>query len=84
MVVGGNDDDLEAETRQGAGGNSFKVAMMMSLCFLFDWDPQAIGGLGSLVAIGNFSSGGDRSEQKVPLWVVTCHFAGRLQDCWWR
>jgi hypothetical protein len=27
--------------------------------FLFDWDPQAMGGLGSLIAIGNFSSGGE-------------------------
>jgi hypothetical protein len=33
--------------------------------FLFDWDPQAMGGLGSPMAVGNFSSGGDRSEQKV-------------------
>jgi hypothetical protein len=33
--------------------------------FLFDWDPQAMGGLGSPMAIGSFSSGGDRSEQKL-------------------
>ncbi len=33
--------------------------------FFFDWDLQAMGGLGSPMAVGNFSSGVDRSEQKV-------------------
>ncbi len=27
--------------------------------FLFDWDLQAMGGLGSPMVIGNFSSGGE-------------------------
>ncbi len=34
--------------------------------FLFDCNPQAMRGTGSPMAVGNYSSGGDRSEQS--LW----------------
>ncbi len=33
--------------------------------FLFDWDLQVMRGQSSPMAVGNLSSGGDRSEQKV-------------------
>ncbi len=36
--------------------------------FLFDCNLRAVRGTGSPVAISNYSSGGDRSEQKVLGW----------------
>jgi hypothetical protein len=33
MVVGENDDDLEAEARRRVDGNSFLMVMLMFVCF---------------------------------------------------
>jgi hypothetical protein len=54
MVVDGNDDDSEAETRRRIDGNSLSDGYVDVSVFLFDCNPQAVRGTGSPMAIGNY------------------------------
>jgi hypothetical protein len=65
MVVDENDDNLEVETWRRINGNSFFDGNVDVSVFLFDCNKRAMRGTGSPMAVGNYSSGGDRPEQKV-------------------
>jgi hypothetical protein len=65
MVVDGINDNLEGETRRRIDWKFLLDGNVDVSVFLFDCNLRSVRGTGSPMAVGNFSSGVDRSKQKV-------------------